>query len=222
MCLFSVIYQTIPGCPVFVFANREESPDRPSSVPAIRDARTPDGVWMGGTDLKAGGTWLGINRAGVIAAVTNRKKSHLPPNPKSRGLLCRELLEQGPIEQAEAEFHRQWNTEQFAGFNLILLSAERGWIFSAGDRLEIQPLTPGEHAIANRDWNDPDDPRIVRVRGLMRSIQQSGPSLEDWIGQSKRICGLGEDCRGRCGVHSLHQRLGNGLFQRDRLDERPR
>src|SRR5688572_9740667 len=119
MCLFSVVYQSIPGCPVFVFANREESPHRASSPPGVRESAGPNGVWLGGSDLKAGGTWLGINPAGVIVAVTNRRKSQLPPDPKSRGLLCRELLEQDSRQNAEAEFHRQWNAEQFAGFNLI-------------------------------------------------------------------------------------------------------
>src|SRR5688572_6705060 len=143
MCLFSIVYQTIPRCPAFVFANREESPDRPSTRPAIQESHQPYGVWLGGTDLKAGGTWLGINRAGVIVAVTNRRKSDVPPHPKSRGILCRELLEHGPIESVEAEFHRQWKPDRFAGFNLMLISAERGLIISAADDLKIQPLTRG-------------------------------------------------------------------------------
>lgn len=196
MCLFSVIYQTIPGCPVLVFANREESPQRPSTTPAIRESHQPQCVWLGGTDLRARGTWLGVNGAGVIAAITNRRKADVPQNPKSRGLLCRELLEQGSLDKAEAEFHRQWHPDRFAGFNLILISQERGLVISATEALQIQPLTPGFHAITNGDWDDPRDRRIARVLGLMETIQQSRPSLEEWISQAKRICGLGEAARG--------------------------
>lgn len=193
MCLFSVIFQSIPGGPVFVLANREESPDRPSSPPAIRACQNTMGVWLGGTDLQAGGTWLGINAAGVVAAVTNRRKSFLPSDPKSRGLLCRELLEQGSLEKAEAEFHRQWKTEQFAGFNLMLISAERGIVVSSADDLHIQPLTAGHHAITNGDWDDPRDRRIRRVLGMTRAFQKLNPSVEEWITHAKHICRLGEE-----------------------------
>jgi uncharacterized protein with NRDE domain len=196
MCLFSVIFQTIPGCPVFVFANREESPDRASSPPAIRNAKNSSGAWLGGTDLKAGGTWLGTNRVGVVAAVTNRRKSSLAAHLKSRGLLCRDLLEQGSLEEAEAEFHRQWKSESFAGFNLILISRERGVIVSAADDLHIQPLTPGPHAITNGEWDDPHDRRINRVLGLVSEFQKSYPSVEDWISQARHVCGLGEETGG--------------------------
>jgi uncharacterized protein with NRDE domain len=193
MCLLSIAYHTLPGCPVFVLANREESPNRPSAAPAVVDAPRPGGRWLGGRDLQAGGTWLGVNRTGLMVAVTNRPKIRTPADPKSRGLLCRELLEAGSFDAAEAEFHRQWNTEEFAGFNLMLISAERGWIFSAGDDLRIQPLSPGIHAVTNRDWNDPGDKRISRVRGLMESFPRENLGLEEWIQQSKTIGGLGED-----------------------------
>lgn len=196
MCLLSLIFQTIPGCPVFVFANREESPTRPSSFPSVRRSQNSNGCWLGGTDLKAGGTWLGVNRAGVVAAVTNRRKALLPQNPKSRGVLCRELLEQGSLEQAEAELHRQWQSEQFAGFNLMLISAERGIIVSSTDELQIQPLTPGHHAITNGAWDDPYDRRIGRVLGLTKAFQQSQPTIEEWIAEAQHICGLGEESGG--------------------------
>jgi hypothetical protein len=152
---------------------------------------------LGGKDLQAGGTWLGVNRSGVLVAVTNRSKTQKPEeHPKSRGLLCRELLEQGSWEAAEAELHRQWNTEQFAGFNLMLISGERGRIFSGEVELRGQPLTPGHHVVTNRDWDDPHDPRITRVRGLMETFQRKNPTLEDWIDHAKTSCGLGEKAGG--------------------------
>jgi uncharacterized protein with NRDE domain len=196
MCLFSIIYQTIPGCPVLVFANREDSPDRPSAPPAVYDSPAPNGRWLGGCDLLAGGTWLGVNAFGLIVAVTNRRKTPLPAHPKSRGLLCRELLEQGSWKAAIEEFHCQWNAEKFAGFNLMLVSREQGRIFSAGDHLREQPLTPGLHAVTNRDWNDPDDKRIARVRELMAKFQRENPGVDDWLLHAKTICGLGEDVGG--------------------------
>ena len=196
MCLFSVIYQTIPGCPVLVLANREESPDRPSSLPEIRTSQHANGIWLGGTDLKAGGTWLGINRGGLVVAVTNRRKSEVPAHPKSRGLLCRELLEQGTLGNAETEFLRQWNAERFAGFNLILISRDRGLVVSAADALEIQSIPPGIHAITNGAWNDPSDRRIHRVLELLNDFAAPCPPLEEWVSEATAICGLGEESGG--------------------------
>ncbi len=196
MCLLAVIYQIIPECPVLVLANREEFLDRPSAPPEIILAEKPADSWLGGRDLRADGTWLGINGAGVIAAVTNRPKTPPPDQPKSRGLLCRELLEQGDWASAVAEFHRQWNRETFAGFNVMLLSRERGQVFSAGNRLDVQPITPGIHAVTNADWDDPQDSRINRIRGLLREFQETQPSLEEWMTQSQKLCGLGESAGG--------------------------
>ena len=196
MCLFSIVYQTIPGCPVLVLANRDEALNRPSADPAVRGNRGPEGQWLGGLDFEAGGTWLGVNRAGVLVAVTNRPKTQKPDRPKSRGLLCREVLEQGTLEAGEAEFYRQWKSERFAGFNLIMISAEEGRVFSAGDEFAVQSLTPGIHAVTNRDWNDPSDKRIARVRSLLEAFRGENLPLEEWIRRSQSICGLGDEVGG--------------------------
>lgn len=196
MCLFSVVYQSVPNCPILVFANREESPFRPCTLPHVIEGASRKAPWMGGQDLKAGGTWLGVNQAGLVVAVTNRPKSQTSPPLKSRGLLCRDLLEQKSLADAEAEFSRQWQQESFAGFNLMLISRERGVVISAGDELEIQPLQPGLHAVTNFDWNDPADRRLQRIRGLMEQFHHSKPTWQEWMCWGKSTCGLGEDAGG--------------------------
>lgn len=196
MCLFSVVYQIAPDCSVLVFANREESPGRPCTVPHLIETSPNKARWMGGQDLKAGGTWLGINQAGLLVAVTNRRKTQTPKELKSRGLLCRELLEQESLDAAEAEFSRLWKQESFAGFNLMMITRERGVVISAGDEFRIQPLESGLHAVTNFDWNDPTDRRLQRVRSLMNEFQKSQPTWEQWIPWSKSVCGLGEDAGG--------------------------
>ncbi len=196
MCMFSVVYQQIPDCPVLILANREESQTRPSTNPEITATTNSLGDWLGGKDKIAGGTWLGINRAGVIVAVTNRAKMDQPATPKSRGLLCRELLEQGTWEAAQEEFQRQYHPDRFAGFNLMLISEDNSLVYSAGDELVTQSMKPGCHAITNRDWNDPTDQRIHRVRHLLEITFQENPRLEDWITRSKHLCGLGENTGG--------------------------
>lgn len=193
MCLFSIIYQDNPDFPVFVFANREESTDRPSAPPEIVPASPEKSSWLGGRDLLAGGTWLGVNQSGLIAAVTNRAKNPKPGPLKSRGRLCRELLEQDSLEAAEREFHRQWKRENFAGFNLLLIAPDRGIVISAGHSLTTEPIPPGRHAITNGDWNDPGDKRLTRTRRAMDAFPEDAETIDDWIELAKTHCGLGEE-----------------------------
>lgn len=193
MCLFSVIYQVDANFPVFAFANREEALERPSAAPEIVSTSGKNGKWLGGRDLLAGGTWLGVNSEGLVVAVTNRAKTPRPGKLKSRGLLCRELLEQPGLEAAEKEFQRQWQRENFAGFNLVMISRERGVMISAGDRIHLESLEPGKHAVTNSDWNDPQDPRIARVQKAMEAFPADDPTGRDWIERAGTLCGAGEE-----------------------------
>src|SRR5262245_46629990 len=92
MFLLGIAFRQFDDWPILVLANREEFYSRPTAglrlVP--RDGQFP--AWMGGTDLLAGGTWLGVNEFGLLVAVTNRRKHSPPANPPSRGQLCRSLM----------------------------------------------------------------------------------------------------------------------------------
>ena len=90
MCLLIVLAQTQPGLPLVVAANRDERFDRPAvALSVLREAgpRT-----LGGQDLVAGGTWLAVNEAGVVAGLTNRPATK-DPAKRSRGELPIALTE---------------------------------------------------------------------------------------------------------------------------------
>ena len=55
-----------------------------------------------GIDRQAGGTWLGVNQFGLLVVVTNRPKALAPLEPRSRGLLCRDLLDRRNARDAVA------------------------------------------------------------------------------------------------------------------------
>src|SRR5438270_6909928 len=97
MCLLALFYRVVEDAPVIVGANREEHYARGGEPPHIlRDSC----AFVAGTDPVAGGTWLGVNEHGVLIAVTNRLKSDLPQQPRSRGLLARELLASASAAEA--------------------------------------------------------------------------------------------------------------------------
>src|SRR5689334_15144839 len=87
MCTLLVAAHVFEGHPIVVVANRDEQLDRPSSPPSI---------WPGGflapRDDRAGGTWLGVNRAGVFVGITNRAFAPQDPARKSRGAIVTEAL----------------------------------------------------------------------------------------------------------------------------------
>src|SRR5438094_573074 len=89
MCLLALFYRVAEDAPVVVGANREEFYARGGEPPSLHAGPLP---FVAGVDPVAGGTWLGVNARGVLVAVTNRRRSETPPNPRSRGLLVRQLL----------------------------------------------------------------------------------------------------------------------------------
>ena len=81
MCLALIAFAAHPRYRLIIAANRDEFHARPAA-PA---AWWPEG-FLAGRDLKAGGTWLGIDRRGRVALLTNvRDPSRHDPGAPSRG-----------------------------------------------------------------------------------------------------------------------------------------
>jgi uncharacterized protein with NRDE domain len=160
MCLLVLLHRVFPDTPLVVGANREEYYQRGGDPP-----RRLDGVRaVGGVDPAQGGTWLGVNAHGLLVAVTNRRKTHLPADPRSRGLLARELLASQNAAEAALQAARELETGRYAGCNFLCADAGEATVIHAGDWLRIRPLPPGVHVLSNRDVNDPTDQRVVFAR----------------------------------------------------------
>jgi uncharacterized protein with NRDE domain len=190
MCVFSVAYRVWPDCPIFVLTNRDESTERPTLSPRIFESATPKGArWFGGADERAGGTWLGVNEHGLLVAVTNRKTTSVPANPRSRGLLCRDLLECASIKSAIDRLGTELSDHAYAGFNLILLTARRAFVLEVADESRLHKLKPGIHTIGNGHLNASDDLRVQRMQALVEEMaRQGGRKWTDWVEQAKAIC----------------------------------
>src|SRR5678815_1449189 len=116
MCLILLALDSHPHYWLIVAANRDEFYDRPSATAAF----WADAPWiLGGRDLKAGGTWLGIDRKGRFAAVTNyRQGQREPAARRSRGRLVSEYLTTGISAPAHID-RVEREAELYNGFNLI-------------------------------------------------------------------------------------------------------
>ena len=91
--------------PVVIGANRDEMIDRPALPPGRHWPDRPEVT--AGKDLLAGGSWLGLNDWGVVAAVLNRHGSLGPvPGQRSRGELVLEALDHADaVAAADALSH---------------------------------------------------------------------------------------------------------------------
>jgi hypothetical protein len=148
--------------PLVLAANRDERLDRAWDPPA---AYWPDhpGV-IAGRDRTAGGTWMGLNRHGVTAAVLNRQGSLGPAfGKRSRGELPLLALAQ-PTAQEAAQAVIALDAGQWRSFNLVLADAA-GAVFVRGlgqGHPQARRLAPGLHMVTAHDPDDPDSPRVAR------------------------------------------------------------
>lgn len=116
MCLILLAWQSHPDYPLVVAANRDEFFAR-RTEPAQFWADAPQ--VLGGRDLEAGGTWLGITRSGRFAALTNyRDPTRIDPRAPSRGALVARFL---TGDATPAAFERELDAvgSRYNGFNLV-------------------------------------------------------------------------------------------------------
>ena len=186
MCWIAVLYRVNTHYPLIVAANREELRARPSQPP-FRWVGSPS-VWAGRDEL-AGGTWLGVNATGLIAAVTNRPLAGggRDATLRSRGLLCLDTLRCDSPSSARSFFADELSVRRFNPFNLLCASHVEGWVGTWQG--EIRDLTPGVHVISNYGDIDDDTLPIVRqVRDNVESLDLSSPVLDDLLGGLARVC----------------------------------
>jgi uncharacterized protein with NRDE domain len=166
MCLLALLYRVADDAPIIVGANREEAYERGGDPPRLLPG--PMRI-AAGVDPRAGGTWLGVNERGVLVAVTNRPRSHVPPQPRSRGLLALDLLGCVSARAAAEQAARELGTDRYGGCNVLCVDSDSAAIIQAGDWLRVRPLSPGLHVLTARDINDVTDRRLAFAL--------------DWLGQ---------------------------------------
>src|SRR5439155_7776802 len=159
-----LMYRVVEDAPLIVGANREEFYSRGGEPPQVL---VGPGAAVGGRDPIGGGTWLGVNSRGVLVAVTNRPKSQPPAQPRSRGLLARDLLACPNAAVAADLAARELGQNRYAGCNILCADADRALVLHGGDWLRIRPLPPGLHVLTARDVNDGSDRRLGYALGWL-------------------------------------------------------
>jgi uncharacterized protein with NRDE domain len=171
MCTLIALHRCIPGAPLVVAANRDEFADRPSRPPALRE--TSYGRMVAPLDAQAGGTWLGVNAAGMFAAVTNRRSEARDPERRSRGLLVLEALGAQSAAQAAAAALGT-PAGAYNPFNLFVADGERAFAVSYGVAAKCIELGAGVHVIGNADLAAAPPAKVTRLGARARAAAAGG------------------------------------------------
>jgi uncharacterized protein with NRDE domain len=166
MCTLAVYFREFEDYPLVVAANRDEHFSRPSLPPRIL---THDPKIFGGQDLAAGGTWLGVNEHGLVAAIVNRRVAAAPnPNeaPRSRGLLCLDMLLAKNAAQAGEWLERE-DGSKYSPFILLIAGTDAAFvIFNAEHGNGRMELDQGVHIFSNTSFADSDGGKLSHARRL--------------------------------------------------------
>ena len=173
MCLILLALDTHPDYRLVLAANRDEFYDRPTARAAWWDD-APE--VLAGRDLEAGGTWLGLDRSGRLAAVTNYRQGHRESAaPRSRGYLVSEYLTtpgDGGVHAAKAAREGAL----YNGFNLLAGDAERlHYVSNRGDG--ARALEPGVYGLSNHLLDSPWPKVTAGKSGLAALLSTTGDAL---------------------------------------------
>ena len=196
MCFMALFYRVVPDYPVILAGNRDERLDRPGQPPHALSEHV-----FGGRDLQAGGTWLGINRSGVLAALADIGYTPHRPAVRSRGLLCLDALQSATAQEAAQRLRDEVRLNPYNDFNLLVADREQAFVATHyGERLVFQALGEGVHVIGNSVPDDPGDAKSCRGRLL---LSQRPRNIEDALGLGKSVCADhgAEDGSGAICVH---------------------
>ena len=208
MCLILFALADHPKYKLIVAANRDEFYARQTAVAGY----WPDHPWiLGGRDLEAGGTWMGMTRQGKIAMITNyRDPLHIDPNAPSRGNLVSDYLIDSvrPYDYLKSI---QSRAKEYNGFNLLV--GDVGELFYFSNYQDgIQKIQPGLHGLSNHLLETPW-PKITRgkekFKFLLRQEEITSQALLDVLYDDRQAA---DDQLPDTGVGTERERSLSSMF----------
>ena len=145
--------------------NRDESRARAEESPPTLTTPPNSPALLAPRDGGAGGTWIGVNDHGVVAALLNLYHDGVAPKPPSgtrtRGELVEFALRGRNLPEARAAFREACNPKSYSPFRLVLFGPEDGGKSASGvlftwrgwDSIEEVPLTGDATFLTSSSWN---------------------------------------------------------------------
>lgn len=173
MCTIILAHNVNDDAPLLLGANRDERYGRPAAPPKVFNDRALR--VLAPQDLEAGGTWLGINEAGVLAAITNRFGAQFPDERRSRGELVFRALEQDSVDAA-TDVIAELDPTDYNGFHLVVASSDAARIvWGDGERMCASSLpTTGVTVVTERSFGAARNRRKRRVSREVDELIREG------------------------------------------------
>ena len=192
MCTLALYFRMVDRYPVIVAANRDEHYDRPSAPPVLWS--TEPSI-LAGKDLLAGGTWLGVNEHGLLVGILNRRansESDPPSHPRSRGLLCLDLLKLKSAADAHAFITR--HTEAYQPFTIVFVDPNEAWIaYNIQRRIQTQRLEEGLHVYSSAAELSVRSEKIDRAHEqfarVFEELQSNCSDQSVWVRSLRTVLG---------------------------------
>jgi uncharacterized protein with NRDE domain len=174
MCLIFFALNQHRDYKLMLAANRDEFYNR-LTAPAQFWRDNPRIV--GGRDLEAMGTWLGMTRTGKISMLTNyRDPKHINPSAPSRGKLVSDYLMDN-ISPSDYIYNVMLQSKQYNGFNLLAGTVDELY-YCSNYKEGFLHLTSGFYGLSNHLLDTPW-PKIVQGKAIMEPLfRASSPDTE--------------------------------------------
>jgi uncharacterized protein with NRDE domain len=166
MCILAWHWAPGTATPLTLIANRDEFYERPT---------VPLHIWPGnriaaGKDLQGGGTWLGVNDKGWLAALTNyRTPTAQRLDTPSRGELVSSFL---AGTDTAMDFANQLATRasSYNAFNLLLYDG-CDLVGIESRHALVKRLQPGFGVVSNADFHTPWPKALTLLERLQQQLQ---------------------------------------------------
>jgi uncharacterized protein with NRDE domain len=178
MCLIVFAWKCHSDYPLIMAANRDEYYQRPTALAGFWEDQ-PD--ILAGRDLRDGGTWLGVNRQGQFATVTNYREGHQQPAHRSRGELTANFLSSGTNIRQYAQ-HVIDVGDQYNGFNLLLGDGDQ-LHYCSNRQPQIQTVSPGIYSLSNHLLDSPW-PKAIHAKEVLEPLLKTNSVDRDLLIQS--------------------------------------
>lgn len=181
MCTIVILRRPGHPWPLLLAANRDEMLSRTALPPGRHWPDRPRVI--AGRDLEAGGTWLGLNDRGLVAAISNRRGSLGPaPGLRSRGELPLNALAHDRADRAAAAM-AALDPGLYRPFNLVIADGDEAfWLCNreGAGAIDCSAIPTGLSMLTAAELDDPTSLRIHRYLPLFRRAAAPRPELADW------------------------------------------
>ena len=173
MCLILFAWEYSPKYKLVLAANRDEFYSRPTSPVSFWDDFP---AVLAGRDLKSFGSWLGINKRGCFAAITNhRDPGSMNPYAPSRGLLVGNFLTGNDKPRKYIEDISKTGSK-YNGFNLLIGDMSELYYYSNIEN-DIRKIEHGLFGLSN-DVLDTPWPKIEKGKRQLRKLINKKDEIE--------------------------------------------